>query len=138
MVERFAAEGWPNRRLAPETLEGYRFPMTTQREIADALSCLPTQERWDLLHRFSEELWVDWDRQIESDLKAGQLDGLLAEARADIAAGRTRPLDEVLDHPLVLESLRPASCGGSARRTQVVSAEFSKPSPSLRAIQTRR
>ncbi|GDY21120.1 hypothetical protein LBMAG56_24660 [Verrucomicrobiota bacterium] len=48
---------------------------------------------------FSEEFWEDWDRQIESDLEAGRLDGLLVEARADIAAGRTRPLDEVFDHP---------------------------------------
>ena len=73
--------------------------MTTQREIAAALSRLPTEERSDLLHRFSEELWEDLDREIESDLKAGRFAGLLAEARADIAAGRTRPLDEVLDHP---------------------------------------
>ena len=34
----------------------------------------------------------EWDRQIEADAKAGKLDGLLAEAEADIAAGRVRPL----------------------------------------------
>lgn len=33
-----------------------------------------------------------WDEQIESDLKAGKLDSLLVEARADYEQGKTRPL----------------------------------------------
>jgi len=33
-----------------------------------------------------------WDAQIESDLKAGKLDSLLAEARAEYQEGKTRPL----------------------------------------------
>lgn len=45
-----------------------------------------------------EELQADaWDAQIEEDIKAGRLDHLIAQAEADIAAGRTRPLDEVLN-----------------------------------------
>ena len=72
--------------------------MTTSQELEAALHRLPTEERWNLLHRFSEELWSDWDGQIETDLSAGKLDGLLAEARADIAGGGTRSLNEVLDH----------------------------------------
>lgn len=72
--------------------------MTTSQDIEAALHRLPTEERWNLLQRFSEELWSDWDGQIETDLSAGKLDGLLAEARADIALGRTRSLNEVLDH----------------------------------------
>ena len=72
--------------------------MSTVEEISEALHRLPTEQRWGLLHRFSDELWADWDQQIESDLRSGGLDELLAEARADIAAGRTRSLDEVLDH----------------------------------------
>ena len=44
------------------------------------------------------ELQADaWDAQIEEDIKAGRLDHLIAQAEADIAAGRTRPLDEVLN-----------------------------------------
>ena len=39
-----------------------------------------------------------WDRQIEADVKAGRLDHLIAEAKADFAAGRTKPLYEVLGH----------------------------------------
>lgn len=33
-----------------------------------------------------------WDAQIESDLKTGKLDSLLAEARAEYEQGKTRPL----------------------------------------------
>ena len=48
--------------------------------------------------------WLDklrddaWDRQMEEDFQpggAGQF--LIDEARADIAAGRTRPLQDLLD-----------------------------------------
>jgi hypothetical protein len=39
-----------------------------------------------------------WDAEIEEDVKAGRLDHLIAQAEADIAAGRTKPLDEVLDN----------------------------------------
>lgn len=72
--------------------------MSTVEEISEALNRLPTEQRWGVLHRFSDKLWAEWDQQIESDLKSGGLNELLAEARADIAAGRTRSLDEVLDH----------------------------------------
>ncbi len=45
-----------------------------------------------------EELQADaWDAQIEEDIKAGRLDHLIAQAEADVAAGRTKPLDEVLN-----------------------------------------
>lgn len=33
-----------------------------------------------------------WDAQIESDLKAGRLQGLIAEALADYKAGKAREL----------------------------------------------
>jgi hypothetical protein len=33
-----------------------------------------------------------WDRQIEADVKAGKLDGLVAEALADYKAGKAREL----------------------------------------------
>lgn len=33
-----------------------------------------------------------WDEQIASDLKAGKLNSLLAEARAEYEQGKTRPL----------------------------------------------
>ncbi|BCM21169.1 MAG: hypothetical protein EKK31_25560 [Hyphomicrobiales bacterium] len=40
-----------------------------------------------------EALQADlWDKQIEADAKAGRLDKLVAEARAEIAAGKLRDL----------------------------------------------
>jgi hypothetical protein len=33
-----------------------------------------------------------WDQQIAADLKAGKLDALIAEARADFKAGQAREL----------------------------------------------
>ena len=71
--------------------------MSTVAEISEAIHRLPMSERWSLLHQFSDELWSDWDKQIEADLKNGRLDGFLAQARAEISAGRTRSLDEVLN-----------------------------------------
>jgi len=36
--------------------------------------------------------WKAWDAQIEADVRSGKLDKLIAEAEADYAAGRSRPL----------------------------------------------
>ena len=72
--------------------------MKTTQEIETALLLLPTAERWKLLHRFSDELWSDWDMQIEADLGSGRLDDILTEVRSDVAAGKTRPLDHVLNN----------------------------------------
>lgn len=44
-------------------------------------------ERW-----FAELQAERWDRQIEADAEAGRLDRFLEEARAEIAAGKVRPL----------------------------------------------
>jgi hypothetical protein len=41
-----------------------------------------------------EELW---DKQIDADAKAGRLDKLAEKALEDYRAGRTKPLDEILD-----------------------------------------
>jgi hypothetical protein len=47
-----------------------------------------------MLHPAADD---DWDRQIAADLAAGRLDGLIAAARADAEAGRTVPLETILD-----------------------------------------
>ena len=40
-----------------------------------------------------------WDEAIAADSRpGGRLQGLLDRARDDIAAGNTKPLDEVIDH----------------------------------------
>lgn len=41
----------------------------------------------------------EWDREIERDSRpGGRLQKLLDRVRQDVAEGRTRPLDEVLDN----------------------------------------
>ncbi|PYK98165.1 MAG: hypothetical protein DME32_14685 [Verrucomicrobia bacterium] len=60
---------------------------------------LPEAEKGEFLQRLAEIDFDDgWDRQIETDAKAGRLDHVIAQAEADIAAGRTKPLDEILGH----------------------------------------
>jgi hypothetical protein len=39
-----------------------------------------------------EQDWKVWDAQVESDVRSGKLDKVIAEADADYKAGRTRPL----------------------------------------------
>ena len=71
--------------------------MSTVAEIIEAVKKLPEAEKGEFLERLAEIDFDDaWDRQIEADAKAGRLDHLIARAEADIAAGRTKPLDEVL------------------------------------------
>ena len=61
-------------------------------EIESAIANLPPEQLAALGEWFDEYRADEWDRQIEADAKAGRLDTLVAEAQADIAAGRTRPL----------------------------------------------
>ncbi|HXR03532.1 MAG TPA: hypothetical protein VN836_02355 [Verrucomicrobiae bacterium] len=72
--------------------------MSTVQEIESAIQRLPPRERWNLLHRFHDALWAEWDKQIEADAAAGRLNHLVEEVEADIAAGRVKPLDEIIDH----------------------------------------
>jgi hypothetical protein len=39
-----------------------------------------------------EQDWAEWDHQIERDAEDPKLDGLMKQALADHAAGKTRPL----------------------------------------------
>jgi hypothetical protein len=70
--------------------------MSTVTEISAALRRLPSEERWSLLHEFADELWAEWDAQIEQDLGGGKLDDFINQAHADISAQRIRPLDKVI------------------------------------------
>jgi hypothetical protein len=73
--------------------------MSTVQEIETAIQKLKPQEIHevaDWLQELREELW---DKQIEANARAGKLDKLMEEAREDYRAGRTKPLDEILDQP---------------------------------------
>ena len=71
--------------------------MSTVQEIETAIQKLKPQEIHkvaDWLQELREELW---DKQIDADAKAGRLDKLMEEALEDYRAGRTKPLDEILN-----------------------------------------
>jgi hypothetical protein len=71
-------------------------------KIAAEVSALPEAELDELLAwlaEFESKHTDSWDQAIAADSKpGGRLQGLLGRAREDIAAGRTRPLDEIIDH----------------------------------------
>jgi len=62
--------------------------MSTVHEIEDAVRQLTAEERAAFRAWFAEFDAQEWGRQIESDLAAGKLDWLIAEAKADRQAGR--------------------------------------------------
>ena len=70
--------------------------MSTVTEIQHAIEHLSATEQWQLARWFEEELEDAWDAQIEEDIKGGRLNHLISKAEADIAAGRVKPVDEVL------------------------------------------
>jgi hypothetical protein len=68
-------------------------------ELIDAVKELSEEQKGEFLERLVEIDFDDaWDRQIEADAKAGRLDALWQQALEDIEAGRTKPLDEVLNN----------------------------------------
>jgi len=67
-------------------------------EIEDAVRHLSREDFAKFSHWFSEQRNLIWDRQIEEDSASGKLDRLLKEVDDDIAKGRTRPTDELLDN----------------------------------------
>lgn len=70
--------------------------MKTLEEIEVAIAQLPP----DNLHRliFRLQKYDDsWDCQMRDDAAAGKLDRIIGRAEANIAAGRVRSLDAVLD-----------------------------------------
>ncbi|MBW4538391.1 MAG: hypothetical protein KME43_04505 [Myxacorys chilensis ATA2-1-KO14] len=61
--------------------------MTTRLEVESAIKQLPEEEVRNLAKWLQEYLDEMWDQQIEADLASGKLDGLIAQAEADIANG---------------------------------------------------
>jgi hypothetical protein len=66
--------------------------MTEVEEIEARVRHLPSEDfaRFrDWFHEFENDLW---DRQIESDYRAGKLDTLINQARAELAQGKAREI----------------------------------------------
>ena len=61
--------------------------MSTVEEIEQAIEKLPAEDYQKLRAWMSEREEEAWDRQIEADYDAGRLDHVLAQVKADIAAG---------------------------------------------------
>lgn len=72
--------------------------MTTVTEIEAAIRLLPEDEARQLSAWLVSYLDDAWDAQMQADVEAGRLDGLIEKAEAAIAAGNVRDLDEVLNN----------------------------------------
>jgi hypothetical protein len=62
--------------------------MSTIEEIKSAIETLPDKQQSDLKRWFDEKDAQRFDDKIEADAAAGQLDGMIAKARANYKAGR--------------------------------------------------
>ena len=62
------------------------------KEIETAIEQLPPAELTQLAKWFEEHHARIWDRQIEEDIRAGKLDRLAEQARAEFEAGRCKEL----------------------------------------------
>jgi hypothetical protein len=66
--------------------------MTRVEQLEQEIAKLRPDEFAQLREWLLEQDWAEWDRQIERDGAAGKLDGLMKQALADHAAGKSRPL----------------------------------------------
>ena len=71
--------------------------MSTVAEIENALQALPVEDARKVAGWLQEYLDAKWDKQMDKDIAAGRMDKLWEKAQADIAAGRVKPLDEVIN-----------------------------------------
>ena len=75
----------------------------TVQKIANDVKALPQRELDEFLSWLADYHLShpdDWDKEIERDSQpGGRLDEVLKRVRADIAAGRTKSLDEVINNP---------------------------------------
>ncbi|MDD9989610.1 MAG: hypothetical protein OXQ31_25315 [Spirochaetaceae bacterium] len=61
--------------------------MSTIEELKAEIERLPGDERAELARWLSERQWERWDTQIKADSRAGSLDFLIHEARAEKSEG---------------------------------------------------
>jgi hypothetical protein len=56
------------------------------------IESLTPEEAAEFRAWFLERDWLEWDRQLERDVKAGKLDAIARDALEDYEAGRTQEL----------------------------------------------
>jgi hypothetical protein len=71
--------------------------MATIEEIETAVTNLPPTDYARFRDWFVGRDNYLWDKEIEEDSASGALDHIVQEIKADIAAGRVKPLDEILN-----------------------------------------
>jgi hypothetical protein len=71
--------------------------MSRVEEIQQAIANLTLEERAELLSSLMNFEDDEWDKQMKRDAAAGKFDQLSRETDADIKAGRTIPLDDVIN-----------------------------------------
>jgi hypothetical protein len=71
--------------------------MSTVVEIEKALQTLPVDDARKVAGWLQAYLDETWDKQIDGDIAAGRLDKLWDNAKTEIAAGRVKPLDEIIN-----------------------------------------
>ena len=79
-------------RWKPSAFRAISSRMTKLEKIEQDIASLSPGEVAKLARWFAEFQADLWDKQMEEDAKSGKLDKLFAEAEADIAAGKIRPL----------------------------------------------
>ena len=83
-------------------LDNERVMTTKVEKIAEQVKALHEHEREEFLSwlaDFEIEHSDDWDKEITRDSQpGGRLERVLGRVRKDIAEGRTKPLNEVLDN----------------------------------------
>ena len=71
--------------------------MSTVDEIEAAISNLPPQDFARVRDWLMERDNLLWDKQMAEDAASGRLDHLVSEIEGDIASGRVKPLNEVIN-----------------------------------------
>jgi hypothetical protein len=64
--------------------------MSIVEELEQKIQTLSPQELMRFSDWFGDFQWQHWDTKLEADSSAGKLDALIADARAQHAAGRSR------------------------------------------------
>ena len=70
--------------------------MSTVTEIESALRALPLKDARAVADWLPEYLDEQWDKEMDQDIAAGQLDKLADQALEHCRAGRIKPLNEIV------------------------------------------
>ena len=66
--------------------------MSKVKDLEQQVQALSPEELAQFREWFLEFDWAVWDREIERDVRAGQLDAMAEKAIQDYKAGKTKPL----------------------------------------------